>query len=101
MYIFYKGEVKVKVKVNLSLYLTKHHAMKTYCGSGGIAPRILNLGSRWKRVVSFTPRPLYFMLRALGTHWIGGWMSPRAGLDTMANKKSVPLKVIEPRSSSP
>jgi hypothetical protein len=28
-------------KVKLSLYLTKHHAIKTYCGSGGIAPRIL------------------------------------------------------------
>jgi hypothetical protein len=25
--------------------------------SGGIPPRILNLGSRWKRVVSFTSRP--------------------------------------------
>jgi hypothetical protein len=33
--------------------------MKTYCGSGGIGPRILNLGTRWKWVVSFTPRPLY------------------------------------------
>jgi hypothetical protein len=33
--------------------------MKTYCGSGDIAPRILDLGTRWKRVVSFTPRPLY------------------------------------------
>jgi len=29
------------------------------CGSGGIAPRILNLGTRWRRVVSFTPLPLY------------------------------------------
>jgi hypothetical protein len=29
------------VKVNLSLYLTKHHAMKTYWGSGRKAPRIL------------------------------------------------------------
>jgi len=25
----------------------KHHVMKTYWRSGGIAPRILNLGSRW------------------------------------------------------
>jgi hypothetical protein len=40
--------VKVKVKVNLSLYLTKHHAMKTYWRSGGIAPRILDLGTRWR-----------------------------------------------------
>jgi hypothetical protein len=43
----------------LSLCLTKHHAMKTYWGSGGIAPRILDLGTKWRWVVSFMPRPLY------------------------------------------
>jgi hypothetical protein len=35
--------VKVKVK---SLCLTKHHVMNTYRGSEGIAPRILDLGTR-------------------------------------------------------
>jgi hypothetical protein len=40
--------VKGKVKVKLSLCLTKHHALKTYWGSGGIAPRILDLGIRWR-----------------------------------------------------
>jgi hypothetical protein len=43
----------VKVK---SLCLTKHHAMKTYSGSGCIAPRILDLGTRWRSVASFTPK---------------------------------------------
>jgi hypothetical protein len=38
----------VKVKVKLFLFLIKHHAMKTYLGSGGIAPRILDLGTRWR-----------------------------------------------------
>jgi hypothetical protein len=33
--------------------------MKVYWGSEGIAPRILELGTRWRLVVSFTPRPLY------------------------------------------
>jgi hypothetical protein len=33
--------------------------MKAYWGSEGIAPRILDLRTRWRRVVSFTPRPLY------------------------------------------
>jgi hypothetical protein len=33
--------------------------MKAYWGSGGIAPLILDLGTRWRFVVSFTPRPLY------------------------------------------
>jgi hypothetical protein len=53
-----KIKIKIKVKVKLSLCLTKNHAMKT-CSvfnytprnedvwvSGGIALRILNLGSR-------------------------------------------------------
>jgi len=31
----------VKLKVKLSLCLTKHHAVKACLGSGGIAPRIL------------------------------------------------------------
>jgi len=43
----------------LSLCLTKRHATKTYWGSGAITPRILDLGTRRRWVVSFTPRPLY------------------------------------------
>jgi len=31
----------LKLKIKLSLFLTKHHAMKTYWGSAGIAKRIL------------------------------------------------------------
>jgi len=38
----------------LSLYLTKHHAMKTYWG-GSIAPRILDLCTRRRWMASFTP----------------------------------------------
>jgi len=33
--------------------------MKAYWWSGGIVPVILDLGIRWRWVVSFTPRPLY------------------------------------------
>jgi hypothetical protein len=46
-FIFLMKQEK-KVKVKLSLRLTKLHAMKIYWGSGGIAPRILNLGTRWR-----------------------------------------------------
>jgi uncharacterized protein YceK len=42
-----RGVEGVKVKVKLSLCLTKHHAMKTYWGSVGIAPCILDLGTGW------------------------------------------------------
>jgi hypothetical protein len=37
----WEGNSRLKVKVKLSLCSTKHHAMKVYWGSGGIAPRIL------------------------------------------------------------
>jgi hypothetical protein len=38
----------IKIKVKLSLCLTKHHAMKAYWGSEDIAARILDLGTRWR-----------------------------------------------------
>jgi hypothetical protein len=40
-------------------WLIKHRTMKTYWRSEGMAPRILNLSTRWKWVVSLTPRSLY------------------------------------------
>jgi hypothetical protein len=46
-----------KIELKFSLCLTKHHAMEMYWGSEGIAPRILDLGTRWRLVVSFTPWP--------------------------------------------
>jgi hypothetical protein len=48
-----------KLKIKLLLWLTKHHAMKTYGGSEVIALCILNLGTRCRWVVCFRPRPLY------------------------------------------
>jgi hypothetical protein len=39
----HKGESKV-----VPVLLTEHHAMKAYWGSGGIAPRILDLGIGWR-----------------------------------------------------
>jgi hypothetical protein len=46
---------------------------------------ILGLSTRWGWVVSVTPRPRFSPWeRTLGTHWTGGWVGPRAGLDTEA-----------------
>jgi len=39
------GSLKVKVKLSLC-FLTEHNALKAYWGSGGTAPRILDLGTR-------------------------------------------------------
>jgi hypothetical protein len=35
------------------------HLMKTYKGSGGTVPFILNFRTRWREVVSLIPRSLY------------------------------------------
>jgi hypothetical protein len=91
---------KVKVKVKLSLCLTKHHTMKAYWGSGRIGPHILNLGTRWRWMVSFTPWPLYHRERAPGTHWIGGWVWPRAVLDAVVKRK-IPSPRREPNPRAP
>jgi len=46
--------------------------------------------------------PLYLRVKIPGTHWIGIWVDPRAGLDAVAKiKKSLSLPGIEPRLSSP
>jgi hypothetical protein len=44
-----------KIKVKLSLCLTPWRRM----GSGCVGPHFLDLGTSWRRVVSFTPLPLY------------------------------------------
>jgi hypothetical protein len=41
LHTLYNAQVKVEVKAKLFRSLTKHRAMKTYCGIGGIAPQIL------------------------------------------------------------
>jgi hypothetical protein len=76
--------------------LPEHHAMKAYWGSGGIAP-FFDLGTRWRRVVNFTPRPLYPRERAPGTHLdrrLGGPQS-RSGRGG-EEKNSQPPPGIEP-----
>jgi hypothetical protein len=58
---------------------------------------ILNLSTNWRCVVSVTPR-LHFSPgdRTTGTHCTGGWVSPRASLDTEVREKLLsPLLGIE------
>jgi len=52
-----------------------------------ICPCILNLCTGRSWVVSFTLRPLYPGERAPGAYWIGGWVGPITGLDTVTKKK--------------
>jgi hypothetical protein len=78
--------VDEKVKVKLSLSLTKHHAMKSLTS-------VLD-GGEWS-----ASRPGRFIRkeRPPDTHWIGGCVDPRAGLDTVSKRK-----ILSPhRDSSP
>jgi hypothetical protein len=61
--------------------------MKMYWGSGSIASRLLNFGSRWRWVASFADRPLYN-----GAHWLGGWVGPRVGLHIWISAPLFPEK---------
>jgi hypothetical protein len=54
--------------------------MKTHSWSRSIAVLFPYLGARRGWVVNATPWPLYSQKRP-GTHCIGGWVSPRVGLD--------------------
>jgi hypothetical protein len=59
-------------------------------GRGGITPRILNLGTRWvlsrqfHETGRFTPGE-----RAPSTHFSGGRVGPKAGLDAVAKRKNL------------
>jgi hypothetical protein len=50
---------KLNAKVKLSLCFKWAQRNEGVLGNGGIAPRILDLGTRGRWMVSFTPRPLY------------------------------------------
>jgi hypothetical protein len=83
------GDVEAKVKLTLCFSLTEQHVMKANWGSGGIAPVIHSLtsaldGGEWpaSRPGRFTSRHI-----APDTHWIGGWVGPRAVLDAVVKRK--------------
>jgi hypothetical protein len=65
-------------------------------GSGGIEAVFLTWALEWSASRSF---PLYLGGKARGPHWIGGWVSPKAGLDDMQKRKILFLPGIEPRQS--
>jgi hypothetical protein len=67
-------------------------------GNGGIAPTFLTSaldGDKWSAT---RPRCITPGERARGTHWIGGWVGPRAGLDAVGMRKySFPCQESNPR----
>jgi hypothetical protein len=60
---------------------------------GGISPRVLNVGTRWKYVLSFKPKLLYSM------QWSSQY-SPNRRLDVVAERYFLPLSGIKAGLSS-
>jgi hypothetical protein len=58
---------------------------------------ILDLCTSWRWMVSFTPRPLSPRERVPLTHWIGGWVDPRADLEDVEKIKFLTLARLELR----
>jgi hypothetical protein len=58
--------------------------------AGGIAPLFLTSALDTSKWSASLPGRFIPGERAPGTHWIGGWVGPRAGLDA-AEKRKIPL----------
>jgi hypothetical protein len=93
--IIHTGKVKGEIVSVLFYNWTLRH--EGVLGSGSIVPRVLDLSTRWKWMVNFTPRPLYPQGKSpwypLGRR-LGGLQSQseRGG----ERKNSQPLPVLEP-----
>jgi hypothetical protein len=97
--LVFSGGLNSYKTVKLSLYTPWRH---TYRERRAIAPLILNLGTIWKAVVNFTPRPLYHRQINSGTHWAGGWLGPRVGLESFWKTENfLSLPGFEPRTVKP
>jgi hypothetical protein len=59
--------------------------MEAYWRRGDITPRILDLGCRWRKVVSFVPLALY--PQGKSPRWIGAWVASRANPDAVVKVK--------------
>jgi hypothetical protein len=77
--------------------LIKHYAFKAYGGEDVKIHIFLTsalVGGEWSasRPGSFIPGE-----RAPGTHWIGGWVNPRDGLDDLEKRKFLTLPGLKLR----
>jgi hypothetical protein len=60
-----------------------------------IDPHSIELYTSLRWVVSFTLWQLYPQGKKPGTHWIGGWVEPRVGLDDVEKRKFLTLPGLE------
>jgi hypothetical protein len=80
--------------VPVLFFLTEHH-MKAYLGSGCIAPRVIDFGTRWSCVVSFTARPLYTQGESPDTHCKIFWLGNLKGRDRLEDLGASGKKILK------
>jgi hypothetical protein len=99
-YTMFPAQTQRKVKLSLRL-VNKALCHDDVWGSEGTAPPFLTTasdGGEWSATLTscFTPREI-----APGTHWIGGWVGPRAGLDAVEKRRiSCPCRESNPGSQA-
>jgi len=72
--------------LNAALKFLPVHTMKTYGGSRGIVPLILNVGTKWRWVFSFTSQLLYPHERSQFS-LNRGWVFTIVRLELLAKRK--------------
>jgi hypothetical protein len=90
--------ILVKVTLKLSLCFNWAPRHEGVLGEWRYSSTHCDFGTRLRWVVGFTPRLLYPMEGAPLTHWIGGWVGPRAVLDAMKRKIPSPRRESNPRT---
>jgi hypothetical protein len=58
------------------------------CANGGIVARMLNIGNRWRWVVSYMPRLLYPRDKRPQYPLDRGWLDPRGELEAVEKRKA-------------
>jgi hypothetical protein len=91
--VWEEGDTK---RQKFSICLIKHFHEDVW-GSGCTVPPILDLGTRWRWLISFTVRLLYPRGNSpYRTHWKGGRVGPRASLDAVNRNISCPCLESNP-----
>jgi hypothetical protein len=90
-----KGDIKLhktRIKSSFQLWDPDHSLLKLSVIPNKVHQPVLSAGKQEQELRKFV-----FNERAPGTHWIGGWVDPRAGLDDVEKRKLLTLPGLELR----
>jgi hypothetical protein len=73
-----------------------------HMGDWRCSSTILNLGARWRWVVTFRPAAIFPGKRVPGTYWVEGWVGLRACLNTVEKRREevFPYRKLNPSCST-